>query len=127
MSSETVFTGSLGVTTTTYGTRRGGADRREILERIVGEVLERRRRNDVIGRGVQQRVAVGLGGRDRLGADGGAGAGPVLDDHRLTQRRGQMVADQPSDDVDRRAGGERHDDLDRPVGVGLRLRFGRNE
>jgi hypothetical protein len=32
-----------------------------------------------------------------------------------------MIANQTADDVDRRTGGERHDDLDRFIRIGLRV------
>jgi len=49
---------------------------------------------------------------------------PVLDDHRLAVPRRQLVADQPRERVDDAARGERHDDADRTIGIGLGLRAG---
>ena len=51
-----------------------------------------------------------------------AGAGAVVDERRSGRALGEIVGDQPRHHVDRAARGRRHDDLDRPVRVGLRLR-----
>src|SRR3954470_16115192 len=61
----------------------------------------------------EQRVAVGRALRRRLGADGGAGAGLVFDDHRLAQAQGELFPDRAGDDVDTAARWERRDEADR--------------
>ncbi len=67
----------------------------------------------------QQRVAVGLGLRDRVGADAAGRARAVLDNERLPEGRLQMRLHQPRDQVGPTAGRERNDDPDRPcLGLG---------
>ena len=68
-------------------------DRREILDRVVGHLAQRR--VDAVRRDVaeQQRVAVGRGPGDELGADRAVGAGLVLDDHRLLQPLVELLRD----------------------------------
>ena len=61
----------------------------------------------------QQRVAVGRGLGDEFGADRAAGAGLVLDDHRLAVLGDELLADDARDRIDDAAGGEGHDDVDR--------------
>jgi hypothetical protein len=58
--------------------------------------------------------------RGGFGADGAAGAGLVLDDHRLPPRFGEALPDDAAEDVGAAAGRERDDQVDRLVGVGLR-------
>ena len=60
-------------------------DRRKILERIVGQVLEQRRVDRDRGRGEQQRVAVGRRARDLAHADVAGGAAAVVDDDALAE------------------------------------------
>src|SRR5262249_25889072 len=55
-----------------------------------------------------------------LGADDGVGARPVLDHHRLAPVLAHLLADQAREHVGGPAGGERHHDLDRAAGEGLR-------
>jgi hypothetical protein len=68
-------------------------------------------------------VPVGRRFRDLVRADDGARAGAVLDDEGALQRLRQVLADDPSVDVRRPAGSERHDDLD--VAARVILRGGR--
>jgi hypothetical protein len=79
---------------------RGLRDRLEVLERVVGHLL--------------------------VQADVAAGAGTVLDHHRLAPLRLQLLAEHTRGDVGRATWGERHDDLHRlgrePVGRILGLR-----
>ena len=73
----------------------------------------------------QQRVAVRRGLRGGGGADHGGGAGPRLDDDLLAPVLEHLLRDDARQDVGRSARRERHDDLDRPVGIfvgGLRER-----
>jgi hypothetical protein len=55
---------------------------------------------------------------DEFGADPAAGAAPVLDYHRLIQRLADQIAGYASDNVGIAAGGERHDQMDRPFRIG---------
>ena len=66
----------------------------------------------------QQRVAVGCRARDGFGADAAAGAAAVLHHHWLAERVRYPLADDAADDVGIAAGRERHDQADRPVGIG---------
>src|SRR3954468_6491002 len=43
-------------------------------------------------------------------------AGPVLDDHRLAEGLGELLADLPRADVGRAPGHRGHEDADRPAG-----------
>ena len=81
----------------------GGAepgDRRELGERIDAGFCDQLRRDaERRHRRNQQRVAVGLRRCDRLGADQGAGTGPVVDHDRLAERLLKLIGDQPPQDV----------------------------
>ena len=78
------------------------------------------RRADRLAVGVlQDRVAVGRRLGDRVGRDVAGGARPVLDDHRLAERLGDLGAHHAGERVDGAAGDERHEDAHRLVGVGL--------
>ena len=103
-----------------HGLGRGG-DRREIVDRIVGqrlvEVLVHHQRG--VDRH-QQRVAVRRGFRHLLRPDHGVAAGPVVDDHRLAPVLVHPLRQQPCGDIGRSAGRERHDDVDRAMGIVFR-------
>jgi hypothetical protein len=55
---------------------------------------------------------------DEFGAHSAAGAAPVLDHYRLVQRLADQIARYASDNVGITAGGERHDQMDRPFRIG---------
>src|SRR5215212_11558394 len=80
-------------------------NRCEILDRIEAESLieayVRAKRRVVAG---NKRVAVGRRFRGKLGADVPAGAGPVLDDHRLSHALLQLLADEAREYVGGTAG-----------------------
>src|SRR5262249_30232573 len=65
----------------------------------------------------QQRVAVGTGARDLLGAEAAERTGAVLDHNRLPERVLKVLSDQAGDLVRARAGGKRHDDPDLALGI----------
>ena len=94
--------------------RRG---RGEVLEDVVGQRLEQRHGDGVVVAGHQHGVAVGRGGRDRLGGDDAAGAGPVLDHHLLLEPDRQLVGHDAHADVGDAAGAIGHDELDRAAGI----------
>ena len=98
-----------------------GGDRRERFLRIVVELVEQRLAAEGPDRAHQQRVAVGRGVRDQLGPDGAAGAALVLDDDGLPEARLQPLRNQPGGGVGCAARGKRHHELDRPLGIALRL------
>jgi hypothetical protein len=56
--------------------------------------------------------------RDKFGADAPAAAAAVLDYHWLAERLADQIARYASDDVGIAAGGERHDQMDRPLRKG---------
>jgi hypothetical protein len=97
------------------------ADRLEARQRVVAE-LAQMRVDDELGRRDQQRVAVGRRACRRFGADGVAGAGPVLDHQCLPLRAADLVGEQPCQRVGAAAGGRRHDDLDGACRLGRRGR-----
>jgi hypothetical protein len=68
----------------------------------------------------QQRVAVGLGVRGDVGRDVAVRSGPVVDHDLLAEPVAERCSDCTRDHVDRAAGRERHNQPDRPVGIGLR-------
>ena len=96
--------------------------RRETRARIITGALIQSGA-DRQGRRVSQQkgVTVRFGARHRLGAQGRARAGAVLHKY-LSERRRQMLRDQPSHDIHRSARKHGHNELDRPVRIGLRVR-----
>jgi len=92
--------------------RRGGQVGR--ADRGVRE--QRRRDAERGGRGDHHRVAVGRGARHLLARDQRSGAGPVLDDHRLTEREAVALGDGAPERIGGRAGREGHEHADRAVG-----------
>ena len=88
--------------------------RREIAQRIVRHALNVRRYRYRARRGEEQRIAVGVGLGDVVGADGAGGAGPVLDIDALAERRRHLVGDQAADEIGRSPGREGDHDADRP-------------
>jgi hypothetical protein len=67
-----------------------------------------------------ERVAVGRGLGDRVGAEIAARARLVLDHEVLAELVLEVIGDQPHHQVGGRAGAERHDQLDRPGRPALR-------
>ena len=60
----------------------------------------------------QQRIAVGRGLGDLVGADRAAGAADILDHHALAEPFAQALGEQPRQHVGGGAGRERHHDAD---------------
>jgi hypothetical protein len=85
------------------GLGRDQRDRREPADVLLG---------DGGGRRHHQRVAVGGGVGDLLGADPAARAGPVLDHHRLPPERAQLGRQRSRQRVGAAGRRERHDDGD---------------
>jgi hypothetical protein len=101
-------------------------DRREILDRIIGDGGEARGHRMRAGIGEPQRMAVRLRARDLRGAEAATAADAVLDHELLAQALAELLRDQARHGVGAAPGRERHDEADRPfrpahVG-GLRLR-----
>ena len=92
---------------------RERADGGQIGLHVEGEVGHRRRHHRERGARDQERVAVGIGLRDRAGADRLRCARAVLDHDGLADLLGDLLEHQPRDDVDGAAGRERHDHADR--------------
>ena len=94
------------------------ADRREVGDRVVAQLLQRgihRVRGDVAE---HQGMAVGRGTADELARDRTVGACPVVDDHRLAEQRPELLGDGARHRVVAATGRGRHDDRDGLVGVG---------
>ena len=94
-------------------------DRREILDRVVGRLLQAGVDRERDG-GDQQGVAVGRGLGHDGGADRAAAARPVVDHGGLAPVVVHALRDQPRDRVGGAAGDERHDQVDLLAGIGLR-------
>ena len=72
---------------------------------------------------MQDGVAVGIGSRDKLGADAAAGAAAaVLHDDALTEDGAEPIGNDARHAVGRPARRERHDEFDRAIGIVLGLR-----
>ena len=100
-------------------------DRREILPHIERQCfIQVRVGGERAACRHQQRVAVGIGLCDRIGADVAAGAAAIFDDHRLAEAFGERLRDNPGGDVGASPCGEADDHPDRlcrPGGLGMRL------
>src|SRR3546814_7292827 len=84
----------------------------EGLGRVVGQVIAHPGISGEAESGHEQRVAIGRRGRHCLRADDGCRAGLVVDDHRLSPRLLQLLADQAPKRVVESARRKRHDDSD---------------
>jgi hypothetical protein len=101
-------------------------DRREVGVGVVGRLQEMLVDHQIAGVD-QQRVAVGRCLGDVVRADHRVGAGAILDHDALTPARRQALADLARQRVDRAAGRERHDDVDRMIGIGGARRHRRRQ
>src|SRR4029079_5757228 len=99
-------------------------DRGEVLARVIANVgIEVRPDRQSAGVAEPDGVAVGIGLRERAGADSAAGAGAVVDDDLLAERLAELVADGADDDGGAAAGREGNDERDRPGRIVLRRRW----
>ena len=98
------------------------ADRRQVLDRVIGHLGHGRQDHDLRLHAPQQRVAVGGRARDAFDRDRAAGAGAVLDHELLAEHVAEALRDDARHAVGVAAGRERHDDLHRPVRPVLGLR-----
>ena len=97
----------------------GQCHRCKIFQRIVAEFgLHEGIDSKRPVRANQQRVAVGCRARHGFSANAAAGAAAVVDHDRLAEGTRNSLADQAPDDVGITAGSERHNQPDRPVGIG---------
>ena len=89
------------------------ADRREVLDRVVGQLGVEARIDAVRGDvGEKQRVAVRRSLRRKLGAEQPARAGAVVDDDLLADLGADVGCERAAHRVGRAADGLRDDDLD---------------
>ncbi len=99
--------------------RNGRDDRREALERPVGELREHvRRRRERAVETDEHVMAIGFGAGDVGGGDRPAGTGLVLHENGRAEPLAQPVGDQPRRDVDRAARRGRNDE---PHGAGRKV------
>ena len=95
-------------------------DRREILDRIEWQLWIDPDIRAVRARGGhEQRVAVGRAPRHCIGGDVAARAGAVLDDHRLAEAHGKLLAHHARQHVGRRARPDGDEDAHRLLRVAL--------
>ena len=96
-------------------------DRREVADRVVWQVFVQSGIDGIGGhRRHQQRVTVGVGLCDRVGADIAAGTDPVLDHELLSQQFSHLRSHNAPDDVGRAAGSERNNHLHWPRWIIIR-------
>ena len=101
----------------------GHRDRREILQRIVRQLfIDGGVDRDRSGLAEQQRVAVGLGFVDEIGADDRTGTAAVLDHDRLPDRLADPFGNDARDRVGAAAGGVGHDQPNRVRGIFVGVR-----
>ena len=102
--------------------QRQGADqrhRRKAADRIVAQVVRHGRKHRGRGRRLEDDgVAVGLGVRERVGRDGAAAAGLVLDHELVAEPLAQLHRCDARQEVDAAARRERHQHADRPRRIG---------
>src|SRR5262245_23515477 len=99
MNSGTVLAGTVGITTMANGVRINASDWRDIADEIVVELVVECRIDRVPCANNEQRVAVGRGTHDRLGADIAAATRPVIDNKLLAEPLREPLADQARGDV----------------------------
>ena len=102
-------------------------DRREIPERVVGELLVQARIGGDSRVHPQQRVAVGHGLRHELRRDIAAGAAAVIDHELLADRAGELLRHHAHDDVRPAARRDRQHQAYRLGGITLSDRGSRKE
>jgi hypothetical protein len=88
--------------------------RRKILGDVVTDLLHRRHQHESRDTAEQQRIAIGLAERHRLGTGNAAGGWAVFGDQRLAEMVPQHLGDGARRGVGRPAGGKRDDDGHRP-------------
>src|SRR6188472_4296746 len=100
--------------------RRGQHDELEVLEGVVSHLLEEDRIDREAVDVEQDGVAVRRRLRDLHGADAAARAADVLDIELLAELIGELLHDEPCENVGRTAGRERHHHAYRPCWIRLR-------
>src|SRR5437870_4784891 len=95
-------------------------DRRDVVHRVERQLVQARVHR-VAARHQQQGVTVGRRLDRKLGAQIAASAGLVLDDHLVAEPLGELLRDQPRDEIGAAAGSERRDDAHRLGGILLAL------
>ena len=94
-------------------------DRREIADRIVGQVVIQADVGRVVWPREQQRVAIGLAFRDERRADVRCRARTVFDDDLFTPFLAHLLRDEPPDNVCAAACRERHDHANGLCGIAV--------
>ena len=102
-SSLRFLTGRDGRTSNTYGNLRDQRDRREILDRVVVELLVKAGADGERRRTEKDGVTVGPRLRHKFDADVAAGAGTVFRHHRLAEPFGKLLSDDASQNIGRPA------------------------
>jgi hypothetical protein len=93
-------------------------DRREVARRVEGQRGVEARVDRERVPADEDRVAVWRRLGDEGEGDVASGTGMVLDDHRLAERLVEVRAEDAGQHVDAAAGRHRHDEAERPVGIG---------
>ena len=101
---------------------RDQPDRLQVLQQIDRQIVHRAAGDIGAPLADLHGVAVGRRARDADHAGRAAGAGRILDDHRLAEMRPHAFGHDAPDRVGRSAGGERHQYRDGTRGEGLRVR-----
>src|SRR5262245_28019449 len=102
---------------------RGGdrqRDRHEILDRVIGYLVEHGRISGMVAESKEKRVAVRRRPRYLSRAYHTAGTDNILDIELLPEPLGKLMQDGAGDDVGRATGSERNDDAYGSRGIGLR-------
>ena len=94
-------------------------DKGKVFRHVVGQRLAdaRHDRETRIDHG--ERVAIRRGFDDDAVADDAGGAGAIVDDKGLPELLGELLRDDAAGQVERAAGGERHDYAHRPVRISV--------
>jgi len=103
-----------------HGHAQEARNRRDVVDKIVAELLEQRRVDRIDRIDEEQRVAVCWRAHYGLGPNIVAAARPVLDDELLAEPLRQPAGDQARRDIGRRAGGRGDDHAHGARGIGLR-------
>ena len=90
---------------------RLSGNRRDVAQETVIEIVVNRGVDCVRRPDQKERIPVGRRAHDSLGGDVAGGAGPVLDDDRLTQPAGKPLPHQAPEDVIGAAGWKADDEV----------------
>src|SRR5260370_2523423 len=102
------------------------AVRREVLDRVVGQLLHQRNDGEWRATSEVQRVAIGRRAYHVFGANGAGSAAATLDDERLTEHLGEPVGSDAPEHIRDPAWAVGHDDFNRMGRPFLRMGNGRS-